>query len=254
LFGVPGAAGTPLQYRALGRRLRDAALWAFAYRGMDTRAIPDHSVAAVARRNIAAMREVQPAGPYRLVGYSFGGAVALEMARQVAADGDAVDLLALLEPPFPSGVRSRLDGSRAFAGRVQDRAIAAHPGTNLRARVARARSLVRVAGDYVARQAYLASAGVVRRHGLAQYDVFYELHGRLARPHTAAPFSGRSVVFASPQFLDAHRNELDRVLPSEADGASRREVPMVGDHLDLVREPNVAEVARVLEQMIEATG
>ena len=32
---APGAADTPLQFRPLGRRLPDVALWAFAYRGLD---------------------------------------------------------------------------------------------------------------------------------------------------------------------------------------------------------------------------
>jgi acyl-CoA synthetase (AMP-forming)/AMP-acid ligase II/acyl carrier protein len=133
LFCVPGAADTPLQFRFLGRRLPDLAVHAFAYRGMDARAIPDQSVAAIARRNVAALRPVDPRGPHRLLGYSFGGAVALEMARQLTAAGEPVEVLVLLEPSFaPPGDRSRFEQSRAFAGRVHGAPSARTRGTTSR--------------------------------------------------------------------------------------------------------------------------
>ena len=44
------------------------------------------------------LREVQPQGPYRLAGYSLGGNIAQEMACQLAAAGEAIDLLCLIDP------------------------------------------------------------------------------------------------------------------------------------------------------------
>jgi thioesterase domain-containing protein len=46
---------------------------------------------------VDAIRRFRPRGPYRLGGWSFGGVVAWEMARQLRAAGEAVDLLALLD-------------------------------------------------------------------------------------------------------------------------------------------------------------
>ena len=43
------------------------------------------------------IKSVQPQGPYRLLGYSFGGTLALEMARQLRANGEHVALLAMLD-------------------------------------------------------------------------------------------------------------------------------------------------------------
>jgi acetoacetyl-CoA synthetase len=43
------------------------------------------------------IKTIQPKGPYALIGYSFGGLVALEMSRCLLADGDKVALLALLD-------------------------------------------------------------------------------------------------------------------------------------------------------------
>jgi thioesterase domain-containing protein len=48
----------------------------------------------------AAIRAAQPAGPYRLAGWSMGGLVAYEIARQFEEHGEEVALLALLDTPF----------------------------------------------------------------------------------------------------------------------------------------------------------
>jgi len=49
-------------------------------------------------------REVQPAGPYRLIGASFGGMLAYEMGRQLSLAGQAVPLCALLDTPGPGAL------------------------------------------------------------------------------------------------------------------------------------------------------
>jgi acyl transferase domain-containing protein/thioesterase domain-containing protein len=60
------------------------------------------TVESIAAANVDALRSVQPAGPYQIVGYSFGGIVAFEMARQLAQRGEQLSFLALLDSmPFP---------------------------------------------------------------------------------------------------------------------------------------------------------
>lgn len=54
-------------------------------------------VTTLAEHYVAAMRMVQPEGPYHLAGFSFGGRVALEMAAQLKADGHEVALLAPID-------------------------------------------------------------------------------------------------------------------------------------------------------------
>jgi thioesterase domain-containing protein len=69
------------------------------------------TVVEVAADYIAEIRAIQPDGPYHLVGWSFGGMVAHEMALQLQADGQDVALLALLDA-FPKDASERAD--RAF--------------------------------------------------------------------------------------------------------------------------------------------
>ena len=60
------------------------------------------------------------------------------------------------------------------------------------------------------------------------------------------------MVFASPRYLELAAPMLDQLLPPESAGGRRRDVPLAGEHLDLVREPIVAEVARVLDSLLVA--
>jgi len=45
------------------------------------------------------IREIQPRGPYRLIGHSLGAYLAFEIARQWEAEGETIALLALLDAP-----------------------------------------------------------------------------------------------------------------------------------------------------------
>jgi acetoacetyl-CoA synthetase len=77
------------------------AVYAIQARGVDGREPPNESVAAMAAYYVGALKELQPYGPYLLVGYSFGGLVAIEMARLLRAAGGEVGFLGLIEsyPP-----------------------------------------------------------------------------------------------------------------------------------------------------------
>jgi thioesterase domain-containing protein len=52
---------------------------------------------ALASDYLSLIREIQPKGPYLLLGWSFGGMVAFELARQIESAGESVGLLAILD-------------------------------------------------------------------------------------------------------------------------------------------------------------
>ncbi len=62
---------------------------------------PDTTVDTMAARYVAAMRRVQPSGPYYIAGFCFGGIVAYEIARQLENSGEKIALLAIIDA-FPS--------------------------------------------------------------------------------------------------------------------------------------------------------
>ena len=66
-------------------------------RGLDGTEEPLDSMEAIAACYIAEVLSQNPAGPYAIAGYSFGGYVALEMARQLKAMGKVVKMLAMFD-------------------------------------------------------------------------------------------------------------------------------------------------------------
>ncbi|GAB24389.1 putative non-ribosomal peptide synthetase [Gordonia polyisoprenivorans NBRC 16320 = JCM 10675] len=71
---------------------------------LDTAHAMPESLAAIAARHVTAIRERQPNGPYRLIGWSYGGVLAHEIARQIVESGGEIALLVLLDPRTPAEV------------------------------------------------------------------------------------------------------------------------------------------------------
>ncbi|MBV7292726.1 thioesterase domain-containing protein [Corynebacterium sp. TAE3-ERU16] len=61
----------------------------------------DHD--ALCRHYLDLLRQVQPEGPYRLLGYSSGGALAHTIAGMLQQDGETVDFLGVIDA-YPSGI------------------------------------------------------------------------------------------------------------------------------------------------------
>ena len=104
LFCVHPQSGTTWCYGELARRLPvDVAVYGLDALGLQPGEAVQDQVEPMAQRYVQTLRQVQPQGPYQLLGYSSGGVVVYEMARQLQADGQQVSLLALLDSPLPGG-------------------------------------------------------------------------------------------------------------------------------------------------------
>ena len=98
LFFVHDLYGTAFVLRFLGPLLgTDQPLYGFESPLLRGPRSPYHSLESLAMRYVADLREVQPEGPYHLAGYSFGGVLAFEMARQLEADGQEVRFLGVID-------------------------------------------------------------------------------------------------------------------------------------------------------------
>ncbi|MBF0233315.1 MAG: amino acid adenylation domain-containing protein, partial [Desulfamplus sp.] len=69
--------------------------------GLDGTTQPHADVESLAAHYISAIKEIQPDGPYFLGGHSFGGLVAFEMARQLFENGESIAKLVLIDTPAP---------------------------------------------------------------------------------------------------------------------------------------------------------
>jgi len=97
-FCVHGFGGTILRFRDLARRLGpDQPVYGLQAQGLDGMHPCLTRVEEMAAHYISEIRALQPEGPYFIGGYSLGGTIAFEMARQLQAQGQTPGLVALLD-------------------------------------------------------------------------------------------------------------------------------------------------------------
>lgn len=111
LFLIHPIGGNILTYKQLAARLVGQPVYGLQAQGLDGKSPAASSVEAMAAHYILAMRTVQPEGPYFLGGFSAGGMVAFEMARQLESSGCKVAFLAIVdssyEPPVWTLLKSK---------------------------------------------------------------------------------------------------------------------------------------------------
>jgi thioesterase domain-containing protein len=101
LFCLPPASGLAWGFAGLARHIDPGRpLYGLQSRGLIPGRQPAGSLAEVVAEHTARVREIQPHGPYHLLGYSMGGLAAYDVAVGLQATGEQVALLALLDS-FP---------------------------------------------------------------------------------------------------------------------------------------------------------
>jgi amino acid adenylation domain-containing protein len=102
-FCVHPAGGIVYCFQELAQRLGpDRPFLAFQSAGLDGEREPFAGLEEMAACYVEALRAAQPRGPYHLGGWSLGGLVAFEMARQVVGQGGEIGTLALIDTRAPS--------------------------------------------------------------------------------------------------------------------------------------------------------
>ena len=98
LFCVHPVVGLGWSYSALLNHL-NLSLPVYALQSPDLKeeASSLQSIEEIARFYLDKIRQIQPIGPYRLVGWSLGGFICHAMANMIHNDGDSVELLVILD-------------------------------------------------------------------------------------------------------------------------------------------------------------
>lgn len=97
-FIFHGIGSSVIDLVPLVRRTQSGqAIYGLEIKGNDGKEDPLHRVEDIAQYFLPAIREIQPHGPYRLIGYSFGGLVALEIAQRLKAEAEKMGLLLMLD-------------------------------------------------------------------------------------------------------------------------------------------------------------
>ena len=240
-FFVHPPGGIVVCYQAMARHLgRDRPMYGIRSRGLHGEADLPARFEEMAAEYIEAIREVQPIGPYRLGGWSAGGLIAVEMAQQLRARGESIEVLALLD---------------TTAETADDSEWSEKPGMEYGLDLS-LEELARLGPDeqlpYLwdhARRLGLIESGVpmeLAQQVLDDLKRIFHHHMVLTDRYVLRPYPGRVDLFRPMEAPVAVA-----VPPDRGWGRWAAEVvvhPVSGQHHSMVREPHVRELARALDQ------
>jgi acetoacetyl-CoA synthetase len=99
------------------------AVYGMQARGSDGLDEPYEHIEDMAQRFLNAIRLQQPEGPYSLIGYSLGGLITLEIARQIEAQGNKIAIHVMIDSYPPLACLSLPQRARLLARRAKRRVL-----------------------------------------------------------------------------------------------------------------------------------
>lgn len=103
LFAIPGVGGTTLSLQAISDALgTQQPFYGLQIQGDESNSSAERILYDIAVSFISAIKKVQQSGPYKLMGHSFGGVLAYEIARLLINQGESIESLILLDSMVPS--------------------------------------------------------------------------------------------------------------------------------------------------------
>jgi thioesterase domain-containing protein len=234
-FCIHAIFGSVFPYHNLALRMdREQPFYGLQARGIDGREAPNDKIETMAAEYVAAIRTVQPRGPYHLGGYSFGGLVAFEMAQQLTHAGETVGLLAVFgagaPPLLPPDLSELAELGLKYA---EDQARLAYNTT--------IPEQDRLHLDYDQLRASQQILPPLQR--VAAACALAQLR------YAPRPYAGKVVLF-----ITREQQILCKAEPTlgwwslAADGVEV--VPIAGNHLDTFEEPQVSDLAVKLDRFL----
>ncbi|HWK88508.1 MAG TPA: amino acid adenylation domain-containing protein, partial [Longimicrobium sp.] len=252
LFLVHEGAGSTAYAQVLHPHL-DPEIPVYALPAPSLSGAPPRTVEGMAARLVRMIREVQPTGPYRVAGWSFGGALAYEIASQLIGEDEAVEFVGMIDSYHPGHPRlaprdaadengallhvARMAQDAGAGARMQADVEAAAPGeAELEAFVARCRAEGRLPAHVT-----VAHFREMRDHRRA--------HERALREYRPQP-----IPVAVHQFPAAESPEPDpsrgwaAVLPASL----LQVIPVPGTHLSMMSAPHTGALGAALSGRLDA--
>jgi amino acid adenylation domain-containing protein len=202
------------------------------------------SIEETAAGYIRSLQVVQPCGPYRLAGYSFGGVVAHEMALQLTRDGHEVEFVGLFDthnPAAPVRYYSMRERLRVFWSQ------------NAAVPVWRRLWLVQARLREGIETHHRAKAELRAAQGIGPAESYSDLRRVQVRQHNwramqayrPQPYQGRITLFKAAAVSDKLERPADYGWAGLA-GGGLDVVLIAGEHLTLFASENIESLARAL--------
>jgi thioesterase domain-containing protein len=246
LFLFHGVDGELRQFQDLVRHLEpDQPIYGVRSQALLGETTALMSIEELAAYYIKTIQAVSPRGPYHLLGFSFGGLVAFEMARQLRSRGELVGMLGLLDN-LQMGSRTNADGGPLIqntARRVR-KLVADHA-----ARLLSAQGLSYAKEKLVARslRTIYSVLHTCRRPVPRFLRRAYVINWFAAANYVPQSYPGRVTLFpASVNNPEKSNNDLWTRLAGG--GIKSHNIP--GGHEDILAEPHVITLAKILTDCV----
>ncbi|RSZ60406.1 hypothetical protein HF313_20060 [Massilia atriviolacea] len=246
IFAMPGAGGNALSLQQLSHALgKEQPFYCLEPVGLDGRLAPMTSVQEIAELNIERLKTVQARGPYRLLGYSNGGVVAFEMARQLLARKDKVASLILLDSLCPTA-----RGGQAIDDMVVAvfKNFASSLGGHVELDV---QTLKRIPEGE--RSDYLYDSLVMLGHALPREQFVATFNVATASEHACRAYQPlpltQKVDVVLLKAMDGFKGVPNDYGWGEFASVPVRIFPLKGDHFSLIEKASVQELARKIHAL-----
>ncbi|MBO1537085.1 non-ribosomal peptide synthetase [Pseudomonas sp. OA65] len=226
-------------------------IYGLAASGLVAGEAPLSDVPAMATRYLTAIRQVQPQGPYRIAGWSAGGLIAYEMARQLQAGGEAVEFLGIIDAsarpdPVPEQSISEAQFLMAWLPEQID------PG------------LLRQLNVLAEHSDIDAMLTLCISHRLLPEELPHDIDAALLRTHLQVAYRMRLAIgaYVSPPsplkvslFTASEQQRSDPTLGWRGLLADQVSVtPLPGTHNTLVKAPHVAKLGEAMSLALKAVA
>ncbi|WP_193212027.1 non-ribosomal peptide synthetase [Luteolibacter marinus] len=246
LFCIHGGDGGVLFYRSLADRMPgDFPLYAIEALALGrSEPIQEATVEETAADYVRELLAMQPQGPIRLAGYSFGGVVAHEMACLLTGQGREVEFLGLFDTHNPAAPCKRLSlpGRLGAFWQQQDDLPLPAKLERLRERIAEGIGTHRRVKEEVAAA---MSQGPAEAHSDLRRVQVREENWRAMEAYHPHPFPGAITLFKAQTPSDKVEWPDDYGW-SELAGRGLEIIPVPGQHLTLFDEENVEALSAAL--------
>jgi acyl-coenzyme A synthetase/AMP-(fatty) acid ligase/thioesterase domain-containing protein/acyl carrier protein len=243
IFFVSPFGGDVFSYQKLIRALPEGApmyglqSWRYFSRRFAYKDMP-----AFARQYIPAIKALCPAGPYRLVGWSFGGTIAYEIAQALRAEGLPVAPLVMMDSLGPGMVSKHLIDYAPVPGEL----IQALGRTNGFSYLAERMLRIPRYAFSALRQLEVKLLNALPHSEDRRYPV---IANPLFKRYVPQPYDGDVAIFVSAERRTGQRlpgNGWPRIVRGECEI-----IPISGSHKDLLHQPFAGKIAARIAQLFD---
>jgi thioesterase domain-containing protein len=239
-----------MSYVALAHRLgTEQPVYGLQSRGLDPGRLPTTRVEEMASEYLQELTAMQPEGPYHLGGWSMGGVIAFEMARQLSAQGKSVAPIVLIDSVVQTG-RVETNGWDDASLLL---ALAQHHGVFLDERTCAElgslsldEQLQRFLETGAAYDQFPRDIGVPELRHLFE---LFKVNVHAAESYRAKKSEQQVILLQADDAPPDHVAETLRRWEQVAAVVAHR---LPGDHYSIVTEPNVTLLAEQIKSILSA--